>query len=643
MSFLNKLNEHINRVQAAGTTLTFEEYLALVEQNPRIAQLSHARIYGMIKSAGVEEKEVAGATVKTYDFFKDEIFGIDDTIERFVTHFHASAKRLENRKRILLLMGPPGAGKSTLVTKLKRGLEEHSLSDDGAFYAIKYPDDIDEQYAGELCPMREEPLHAVPHGLRGEFNVHIEGDLCPLCQYIVDNELKGDFTKLQAERVVISEKRRQSIGVFQPTDTKSQDISDLVGSIDLSTVGLYGTESDPRAYKFDGEANVANRGVLEMVEMLKVDDKFLYLMLTLSQEQSIKAGRFPLIYADEALLAHTNEAEFNSWIADKKSEAIRDRVIVLKCPYNLRVDDEVKIYKKLIEQTTVINSTHIDPQALHIAGTFAILTRLEEPKKAGVDLIKKLKLYNGEEVAGMKDKDVRELKEATVREGMDGIGPRYITTQLANGLVKSKKKCLTTIDTLRVLKDGLETSPSISKEDKERYGNFITEARKEYDDKAKVEIQKAFVFSFEGQANTLLKVYLDNAEASINKDKVKHPVTGEEMEPDDKLMRSIEEQIGISETQAKSFREDILIRLASYYRNGREFDYTSAPRLKEAIEKKLFSDLKDIVKITTSTNTPDKEQLEKLNSVAKRLMDEHGYCEVCAHELLNYVGTLLNR
>lgn len=645
MNFQDKLDQYVQQVKAVAEELSFGEYLDVVKDNPRIAQLSHARIYGMIKSAGIEEVEVGGETIKTYNFFKDEIFGIDDALERLVNYFHGAAKRLENRKRILLLMGPPGAGKSTLVHKMKRGLEDFSLTPDGAFYSIKYPDteNVSEQYRGQLCPMREEPLHAIPYSLRGDFNVYIEGDLCPLCQHIVDAELGGDFTQLRAQRVVISEKRRESIGVFQPTDTKSQDISDLVGSIDLSTVGIFGTESDPRAYKFDGEANVANRGALEMVEMLKVDDKFLYLLLTLSQEQSIKAGRFPLIYADETIIAHTNEAEYNAWAADKRSEALRDRVIVLKCPYNLRVKDEVNIYKKLIDQTTVINSTHIDPTALTVAATFAVLTRLEEPKKQGVDLIKKLKLYNGEEVSGMKDKDVRELKEQAVREGMDGIGPRYIITQLARGLVKDNKKCLTAIDTLRALKDGLDTHPSINKEDRERYNDFIIEARKEYDDKAKIEIQKAFVHSFEDQAETLLKVYLDNVEAYCAKEKVKHPVTGEDMEPDDRLMRSVEEQIGISETQATSFREDILIRMAHYYRSGKDFSYKSHPRLKEAIEKKLFSDLKDIVKITTSTKTPDKEQLEKLNSVAKRLMDEHGYCEICAHELLQYIGTLLNR
>lgn len=632
MDFLKRLDEYVSQVQGAEETLEFPEYLEAVKARPRIAQLAHARMYGMIKRAGFEENEEG---VKSYNFFKDEIFGIDDVLEQLVNYFHSSSKRLETRKRILLLMGPPGGGKSTLVSLLKRGLEDFSLDEDGAHYAIA------------TCPMREEPLHAIPHKLREEFkkeyNVHVEGDLCPSCQLYLREELDGDFTKFKVKRVTISEKFRQGIGVFQPSDPKSQDISDLVGSIDLSTIGEYGSESDPRAYRFDGEANVANRGMLEMVEMLKSDERFLYLLLTLSQEQAIKAGRFPLIYADEVIVSHTNEAEFNAWLADKKSEALRDRVIVLRFPYNLRVDDEVKIYEKLIDQTSVIQDMHIDPQALYTSAFFAVLTRLEEPKKAGVDVVKKLKLYNGEEVVGAKDKDVKELKEASQREGMDGIGPRYIINQLARGLVKTKKPCLTTIDALRALKEGLETSPSIPQEQRERYTNLIIETRKEYDEKAKKDIQKAFIHSFEDQANTLLHAYLDNVEAFCNKDKVRHPVTDEEIEPDEALMRSIEEQIAVSETQAKSFREEILIRLSTYIRKTKDFSYDSHPRLKEAIEKKLFADLKDLVKITTSVKTPDPDQKAKLNDVANRLIEEGGYCEVCANELLQYVGTLLSR
>src|SRR6185312_3671009 len=177
----------------------------------------------------------------------------------------------------------------------------------------------------------------------------------------------------------------------------------------------------------------------------------------------------------------------------------------------------------------------------------------------------------------------------------------------------------------------------------EQYLNFISEARKEYDEIAKREVQRAFVYSFEESARTLLNNYLDNVEAYCNKTKLRDPITEESVDPDEKLMRSIEEQIGVTETAKKAFREEILIRISSLARRGQKFEYRSHERLKEAIEKKLFSDLKDVVKITTSSKTPDAEQLRRINDVVERLVSGEGYCVVCANEMLKYVGTLLSR
>jgi predicted Ser/Thr protein kinase/intein/homing endonuclease len=422
----------------------------------------------------------------------------------------------------------------------------------------------------------------------------------------------------------------------------SQDISELVGGIDLSTIGEVGVESDPRAYRFDGELNIANRGLMEFIEMLKTDEKFLYVLLTLSQEQNIKTGRFSMIYADEVVVSHTNENEYNAFVGNKKSEALQDRIILVKVPYNLRVADEVKIYEKLLRQSN-LQGVHIAPYTLQIASIFAVLTRLEPSKKAGMSLLKKLKLYNGEDIEDFKQKDIKELQDEAMREGMDGISPRYIINRLSSALVKDNIACINPIDALRALRDGLDQHTSITREERERYLNFISEARKEYDELAKREVQKAFVYSFEESARTLLNNYLDNVEAYCNKTKVRDPITDEDIDPDEHLMRSIEEQIGITENAKKAFREEILIRLSSLARRGQGFEYTSHERLKEAIEKKLFADLRDVVKITTSTKTPDAEQLKKINEVVRRLVSEHGYCTVCANELLKYVGSLLNR
>lgn len=631
MDIFKRISEHRTEKDSLSWTGTFAEYIELLRNNPGLARTAHSRVYDMIASQGINDQ----VGHKSYKFFNKEIFGLDRAIEKLVEeYFHSAARRLDVRKRILLLMGPVSGGKSTIVTMLKRGLEQFARTDLGAVYAIKG------------CPMHEEPLHLIPMELRPEIErelgVKIEGSLCPSCQMRLKTEYNGCIEDVHIERVFVSEEARVGIGTFSPSDPKSQDIADLTGSIDFSTITEFGSESDPRAYRFDGELNKANRGIMEFQEMLKCDEKFLWNLLSLTQEGNFKAGRFALISADELIIAHTNETEYKSFIANKKNEALQSRMIVMPIPYNLRVSDEEKIYYKLIGQSDM-SHIHIAPHALRVAAIFSILTRLKETKKQGMDLVKKMRMYDGEVVEGYKEADLKEMQNEYQEEGMSGIDPRYVINRISSALIRQDLQCINALDVLRALKDGLDQHPSITKDERERFLNFISVARKEYDDIAKKEVQKAFVYSFEESARTIFDNYLDNIEAYCNWGKIKDPLTGEEMDPDERLMRSIEEQIGISENAKKAFREEILIRISSYSRKGRKFDYSSHERLREAIEKKLFADLKDIVKITTSTKTPDEKQLKKINDVTKQLIDEHGYCPVCANELLRYVGSLLNR
>jgi serine protein kinase len=636
MSLTELLEAHRRERERLVWEGTFREYFELVTANLRLSSLSHARICDMILAAGTEKiAEGTRDEVTRYNFFSSELFGIEESIAKIVEYFKSAAQRLEVRKRILLLMGPVGGGKSTIVTLLKRGLEDWTRTEVGAVYGIRD------------CPMHEEPLHLIPLELRPEIEKHyglyIEGELCPQCRYNLEHVYNGRHEDVLVKRIVFSEKDRIGIGTFAPSDPKSQDITELTGSIDLSTIGEIGVESDPRAYRFDGELNIANRGMMEFIEILKVDEKFLYSLLTLSQEQNIKTGRFALIYADEVIMSHTNENEYNAFVGNRKSEALQDRIIMIKVPYNLKVTQEERIYDKLLKQSQALRNIHLAPNTLKIAAMFAVMTRLEEPKKANVDIVKKMKLYDGEDVEGFKSKDVRELKEDTVREGMDGISPRYIINRLSNALVRDNITCINPIDALRAIKDGFDQHTGITPDEKERYLNLIAAARREYDNISKTEVQRAFVYSFEEMARNMCNSYLDNVEAYCNKEKIKDPITEEELEPDERLMRSIEEQIGISENAKNTFRQEILIRISSYSRKGKAFEYNSHERLKEAIEKKIFADLKDVVKITTSTKTPDADQLRRINEVVDRLVKDHGYCTVCANELLSYVGTLLSR
>ncbi|SDZ14727.1 PrkA family serine protein kinase [Thermoactinomyces sp. DSM 45892] len=632
MDILKRLADHREQEKKLLWEGTFTEYLEIVKQNPQVTQTAHSRVYDMIRRAGVETDSNGN---KKYLFFSREIFGLDYAIERLVEeYFHSAARRLDVRKRILLLMGPVSGGKSTLVAMVKKGLEEYSRTDEGAIYAIKG------------CPMHEEPLNLIPKEVRSDFEkelgIRIEGNVCPSCRQRLRDEYNGRIEDMVVERVFLSEDERVGIGTFSPSDPKSQDIADLTGSIDFATITEYGSESDPRAYRFDGELNKANRGLMEFQEMLKCDEKFLWNLLSLTQEGNFKAGRFALISADELIIAHTNETEYRNFIANKRNEALHSRIIVMPIPYNLQVSEEEKIYEKLIKQSD-LSHIHIAPHSLRTAAVFSILTRLKDSKRQGMDLIQKMRLYDGEALEGIKDIDVEELKSEFYDEGLNGIDPRYVINRISSALIRTDADYINALDILRSLKDGLDQHPSITAEQRERYLNFIALARKEYDDIAKKEVQKAFVYSYEESAKSLMDNYLDNVEAYCNWHKIKDPLTGEEMEPDEKLMRSIEEQIGISENAKKAFREEILIRLSAYARKGKRFDYNSHERLREAIQKKLFIDLKDIVKITTSAKTPDEGQLKRMNEVIARLVEDYGYTPASANGLLRYVGSLLNR
>lgn len=573
MDILKKIEKYREEEQRLKWEGTFADYLEIIKENPLVAQSAHSRVFNMIKDSGIEEDDGK----KTYSFFSRELFGLEESLERLVEeYFHPAAKRLDVRKRILLLMGPVSGGKSTLVTMLKKGLEAYSLTDNGAVYAIKG------------CPMHEDPLHLIPHHLRDDFyreyGIRIEGSLSPLNVMRLEEEYGGRIEDVKVERIFFSEDKRTGIGTFSPSDPKSQDIADLTGSIDFSTIAEYGSESDPRAYRFDGELNKANRGMMEFQEMLKCDEKFLWHLLSLTQEGNFKAGRFALISADELVVAHTNETEYRSFIANKKNEALHSRIIVMPVPYNLKVSEEERIYEKMISESDV-SDVHIAPHTLKVAAMFSILTRLKEPNRSDIDLVKKMRLYDGESVEGYNSVDLEDMKKEFHDEGMSGIDPRYVINRISSTIIRKNMESINSLDVLRSLKEGLDQHPSISAEDKERYMNFISAARKEYDDIAKKEVQKAFVYSYEESAKTLMDNYLDNVEAYCNKNKLRDPLTGEEMNPDEKLMRSIEEQIGISENAKKAFREEILIRISAYARKGKRFDYNSHERLREAFRK----------------------------------------------------------
>lgn len=631
------LQEYVSSHKAETEVMSFFEYLEKVKKNPKVAALAHKRVYDMIASHGIIRNEETGE--ERYLFFEKELFGIENSTKEIMEYFKGAALGSDVGKRFLLLFGPPSSGKSNLVAMLKDAFEEWSKTDEGALYGI------------EGCPMNEEPLHAIPRSMRdkvaADLGVKIEGELCPVCAHRLQGEFNGDFTKFRAKRIYFSQQGRTGIGTFVPSDPKSQDISELIGSVDISKIGEYGTESDPRAYRFDGELNISNRGMLEFIEILKVDIKFLYVLLTATQEKNIKTPRFPLLYCDEAIISHTNEAEYKEFVGNPKNEALIDRMIVCRVPYNLKVDEEVKIYQKLLGQGDTAD-VHVAPHTLLVAAMFAILSRLEEPKDQGLDKVKKMRLYNNEDVEGYSVRDVPRIRRESLNEGMDGISPRYIINRLVTTAIRGdgdngKRKYITPIDVLRCLKDGLVTSSKFKPEDRSKYEEILGTVKQEFDGIAKNEVQKAFFVSFEDEARTLVENYIDNVQAYLDKTKIEDPVTHEEIEADEKLMRSIESKINVSENGKDSFRNEVIRKVGMALRKGERFKYETHGRLREAIEKQLFEDRRDVIKMTISTRTKDPEELKRINQVIDTLVQKHGYIEESANELLKYVSSIMSR
>ena len=632
--FIQNDRESHNKEKFEGT---FLDYLELLKENPDLAKLSHKRIYDMIVSKGIEVlkgeeipkiKRIYGNDViRRYGFFKDDFFGIDKVIMKIVNYFHSASMKGEEARQVLYLVGPVGAGKSSLVEALKKSLVE-----------------CEPIYTLEGCPMHEEPLHLIPRHLRGRFEellgVQIEGDLCPVCKYRLMNEFNGEYENFPVVRKDFSIRSRKGIGVVPPVDPNNQDTSILTGSIDISKMDMY-PEDDPRIFSLNGAFNVGNRGLVEFIEVFKNDVEYLHTIITATQEKSVPSpGKGSMIYFDGVIIAHSNEAEWNKFKSDHTNEAILDRIVKVEVPYCLELDEEVKIYNKILNKSNF--KAHISPHTIEIAAMFAILSRLAPSAK--IDPMTKLKIYNGEEIVEKgttKRIDIMELREeAGPYEGMKGISTRFIIKAIDNALSNSEYDCINPLSIMEsIIKSVKEMD--ISAEDKKKYLGLIQDTiRKEYNKILEKEITKAFIHSFREQADSLFNNYIDNAEAFVNKSKIKDVSTGEELNPDEDFMRSIEEQIGVSESSAKGFRADVTSYMFYIVRNGGKIEYTSYEPLKEAIEKKLMASVKDLSRIITKSRVRDEEQKEKYNTMVEE-MQKNGYCLHCCDVILKYAANNL--
>ncbi len=653
---------------------SFADYLDLLKQEPAIGRSAFQRLYDMIVSFG-ETRYVENKLPHVhYHFFddpiedgRDAVFGLDPSLMHLVDIFKAAARGYGTEHRVLLLHGPVGSAKSTLVRMLKKGLEHYSTTPEGALYTYTWhlPEEMvhEDGDTDMPCPMHEDPLHLVPVDARAalvaEINrelpeaaqIHPEGDLCPACRFVFrefmrryDGDLAKTLSHVEVRRMVLSEQDRVGIGTFQPKDEKNQDSTELTGDINFRKIAEYGSDSDPRAFNFDGEFNIANRGVIEFVEVLKLDVAFLYDLLGASQEHSIKPKKFPQTHIDEVIIGHTNEPEYRRLQSNEFMEALRDRTVKIDVPYITRLADEIHIYEKDYGAAQV-HGKHIAPHTLEVGAMWAILTRLTEPKKAKLSLMQKLKLYNGKSLPGYTEENVRELKREAPREGMEGISPRYIQDKISNALVKEDHQgCVNPFMVLNELERGLSHHSLITSDDqRQRYIDLMALVKEEYENLVKSDVQRAISADTDLIAQ-LCSNYIDNVKAYTQKEKVKNPYTDADEEPDERLMRSIEEKIDIPESRKDDFRTEIMNYIGALAIEGKSFDHTTNARLQKALELKLFEDQKDTIKLSSLVSgTVDEKTQEKIDVVKGRLKQHYGYCDVCATDVLNYVSSIFAR
>ena len=675
-SIINKFSDKNEKAALNHWTGTFQQYLELVRDNPKVTRNAYQRMYDMIIEHGTVEYKDFKKDVVHYKFFddienngKDAVFGLDVQLMKLVNVLKAAALGYGTEKRVILLHGPVGSAKSTICRRLKKGLEVYSRTPNGSLFTFEW---VDEK--GELehllgkgikvypTPMNEEPLLLIPEemrktfceemnrGLSDEFRVKIDGELCPPSRFIFKGLMEkygGDLEKvlshIRVKRMFISEADRVGVGTFQPKDEKNQDSTELTGDINYRKIAEYGSDSDPRAFNFDGEFNVANRGMIEFVEVLKLDVAFLYDLLGASQEHRIKPKKFAQTHIDEVIIGHTNEPEYRRLQDNEFMEALRDRTVKIDIPYITKLEHEVKIYEKDFNSQK-LRGISIAPHTIRMAATWAILTRLEKPKKANLTLLQKLKLYNGDNksVANYTEDNVREMRKEAVREGFAGISPRYIQDKLSNAIIlaqQSNNGFVSPDLVYKELESGLKHHSLISNEElKSEYRELLKVVEEDYKERIKLEVEEAYS-SDEKALHRLCINYIDNVKIYTQKERVRNSQTGAEEQPNETLMRSIETKIDILESRKDDFRRDLMNYIGALAVEGKKFDYKADMRLYRALQLKLFDDHKDRIKIASVISAMEDKDLQETDNVAiSILINKYGYDDVSARYVINRVN-----
>ena len=616
---------------------TLMDYIETVEKDPSIVKSSHKRLYESVVEHGVYDmpdsdsrkyKIFDGENLKLYKYFENEFFGMENVISKLMSFLSSAAQKGEESRQVLLLMGPVGAGKSALTEHIKKALEGKP------YFHLK----------GD--PHRGEPLQLIPRSLRESFektlDVKIDGDISPVARHKLMNELDGKYENFEIEESTFSQRARRGVASVPPMDANSQDVSVLIGSVDISKLDKY-SEDDPRALSLTGAFNVGNRGIVELVEVFKNEIEFLHTIITATQEKRVPSpGKSDMLHFDGVILAHCNEAEWNRFQSEHTNEAILDRIVKITVPYCLELNQEIKIYEKMLGKSDF--KAHIAPHSLKIASMFSVMSRLKPSSKC--DLLTKMKIYNGEDIiekGRVKKVDIKDLREEAKHEGLDGISTRFITKALDHALTNSETGIITPVSVMEWLTKMVKEQIT-----DEQFKSHCLELlqktiREEYLKILETEIAKAFITAYEEQAQSLFDTYLDNAEAYTTRAKLKDRVTKEERQPDENFMKSIEEQIGITGSSKDGFRSDVTAYMFARMRRGEKVEYKTYEPLKEAIEAYLIGSIKSVARIVTKYKTRDDEQQKKYSEMVETMIKEYGYTAESAEHVLIFAANNLWR
>ncbi|MGB3833032.1 MAG: PrkA family serine protein kinase [Mesorhizobium sp.] len=572
----------------------------------------------------------ANKTIKLYPSFSD-FYGMEDTIERIAGYFRYASQGLEERKQILYLLGPVGGGKSSLAERLKSLMEVHPI------YTLKVGDQISPIFESPLGLFDPERMADLLEDKYGIARRRLNGLISPWAAKRLD-ELSGDISKFSVVKLMPSRLRQICIAKTEPGDENNQDVSSLVGKVDIRQLENF-SQSDPDAYSYSGGLNRTTQGLLEFVEMFKAPIKVLHPLLTATQEGSYNGtenfGAFPY---QGIIVAHSNESEWLQFKNNKNNEAFLDRILVVKVPYCLRITEERQIYEKLLRESELADSP-CAPEVLDILSRFTVSTRLTEHDNS--PLYTKMRVYDGENLKEIdpKAKSVQEYRDAAgVDEGMTGVSTRFafkILSQTFN--YDTKEVAADPVHLMYVLEQAIKRE-QFPKETEADYLDFVkSELATRYAEFIGHEIQKAYLESYSEYGQNLFDRYIAYADAWIEDQDYKDPDTGQILNREilDNELSQIEKPAGIA--NPKDFRNEVVkfTLRARARNNGRNPSWTSYEKLREVIEKRMFGQVEDLLPVISFGSKQD-SVTEKRHTEFVQRMVERGYTERQVRRLVDW-------